>query len=281
MNFFDRLSNGWSLGKTSLMMIRDNPSLLLFPVISGFSLMLVTMSFFGSGYFLFGEEILALADKEAAQTIDILLFVMGFLFYLINYCLIAFFNVGLVHCAKMIMEGKEPTVGDGIRFAQSRMGVILAWGVLAATVGMILKAIQERAGALGGIITGIIGVIWGIATFFVVPVIAYENVGPLDAVKRSALIMKEKWGESIGASFSFSLFSFLGILLIALPSGFSLGYLINPIVGVVAGLAAFLIIQVTVSAAQVVFLAAVYQHVNNEPIGSFDGDTLDHAFYVK
>ena len=101
-----------------------------------------------------------------------------FLFYLINYFIIVFFNVGLVHYAKMILEGKETSVSEGIQYATTRAGTILAWASLAATVGIILKTIQERSGAIGSIIVSIIGMVWSIATFFVVPVIAYEDVNP-------------------------------------------------------------------------------------------------------
>ena len=281
MGFFDRLSKGWTLGITSLKIISENPALMLFPVISGISLILISLSFFGGGYFVFGEEILAIGDGGDSSSMNTLMYILGFLFYLVNYFIIVFFNVGLVHCAKMIMEGKETTVGEGIRFAQTRTGVIMGWAALAATVGIILKAIQERAGGVGKIITGIIGMVWGIATFFVVPVIAYENVTPFEAVKRSAEVMKEKWGESIGANFSFGIFSFVGIMLIALPAGLLSGFLIHPLVGVATGILAFILVQTAVSAANVVFLTAAYQHVNNEPIGFFDGEVLDDIFVQK
>ena len=273
MRFFERLSNGWRLGKISLLTIRENPSLIVFPFISGISLILVTLSFFGSGYLAFGEEILAIADDEiAANSLDAILYVMVFLFYLLNYFIIVFFNVGLVHCARRILEGHETTVREGINYATTRVGSILSWAILAATVGMILKAIQENSGTFGQIISGIIGMVWGIATFFVVPIIAYEDVNPIEAVKRSGQIMKDKWGESIGANFSFGLFSLLGTLLVALPAGFLIGAIIHPVAGVVTGVMIFILIQMSVSAANMVFLAAAYQHVNDQPTGYFESD---------
>jgi hypothetical protein len=282
MRFFDRLSNGWRLGKTSLLTIRENPSLMVFPFISGISLILVTLSFFGSGYLAFGEEILAIADdKIAANSLDAILYVMVFLFYIFNYFIIVFFNVGLVHCARMILDGHETTVREGIDYAATRVGSILSWAILAATVGMILKAIQENSGTFGQIISGIIGMVWGIATFFVVPIIAYEDVNPIEAVKRSGQIMKDKWGESIGANFSFGLFSFLGTILVALPAGFLIGAIIHPVAGVVTGVMMFILIQMSVSAANMVFLAAAYQHVNDEPTGYFESDILDDVFVQK
>lgn len=282
MSLFKRLSNGWQLGKTSLLTIRENPELLFFPIISGAALLLVTLSFFGGGYLFFGEEAIAMLGDETTETgANVLLYGLAFAFYLVTYFVIVFFNVGLVHCAKMVLEGRETSVAEGIRYAQTRMGAILGWAVLAATVGIILKTIQERAGAVGGIITGLIGMIWGIATFFVVPVIAYEDVSPIDAVKRSASIMKDTWGESLGANFSFGLFSIIGILFIAIPTGFLLGFLIHPVLGVLAGILVLILVQAAVSAANTVFLAAAYQHVNDAPTGYFESDVLDDVFVQK
>jgi len=282
MKIFDRLSNGWKIGKMSLKTIHDNPSLMLFPVVSGISLILVTLSFFGGGYLLFGESISALGDESTAlSSLDVMLYLTVFAFYIVNYFVIVFFNVGLVHCAKKILDGKETSIGEGINFALSRISTIFAWAVLAATVGIILKTIQERAGAIGGVITGLIGMVWGIATFFVVPVIAFENVTPIQAVKRSAQIIKEKWGESLGANFSFGLFSILGLFLVVLPMGFIFGAALHPVAGIVIGIILFLIIQIVVSAASMIFLTAAYEHVNDQPNSYFDGDVLDDAFFVK
>lgn len=280
MSFFGRISNGWAISKTSLKTIRENPSLMIFPLIAGTSLILVALSFVGGTYLFYAEGLAAPSGEDLAGK-DIVFMMAGFLFYFINYFIIIFFNVGLVHCAKQILEGEQTSVSQGIRYAFSRLGVILAWASLAATVGLILKTIQERAGAVGKIITGIIGVIWGIATYFVIPVIAYENVGPFQAIKRSSEIIKNKWGESLGANFSFGAFTVLGLLLIALPIGFLIGYAIHPVAGFLAGLLIYLAIQTVMSAANVVFLAAAYQHVNEAPVGHFSSDLLDDMFFVK
>jgi hypothetical protein len=283
MKIFDRLSNGWKLGKMSLETIKDNPSLMLFPVVSGAALTLIVLSFLGGGYFLFADNIRAGVDIEVTTegTMDIVMYLAAFLFYLINYFIIVFFNVGLVYCARLILEGEKTSFSEGISYAMTRTQTILAWAALAATVGMILKTIQERAGGFGKILSGIIGIVWSIATFFVVPIIAYEDVSPIEAVKRSGQIMKDKWGESIGSNFSFGIFTLLGIILVALPLGFLVGAIIHPAAGVAVGILGFLLVNVAVSAGKMVFLTAVYQHVNGEPIGRFEEDTLDGIFIRK
>ncbi|MBL7776614.1 MAG: hypothetical protein JNK89_11465, partial [Saprospiraceae bacterium] len=208
MSFFARLSTGWKLATLRVETINRNRSLLIFPVLSGISLVLVLASFFGGTFFFAGEQIELLLNDDTYGRI--LAFVAIFTYYLINFFIIVFFNAALVHCAIKTLNNEATSVGDGIDFALSRIGKIFGWAVLSATVGTLLQALQET-GKIGQIIAGIIGVAWSIMTFFVVPVLVYENRGVIDAVKTSGRMMREKWGESLSANVSFGLFHLLGI----------------------------------------------------------------------
>ncbi len=277
MSLTKRLSNGWEMGLTSLRIISDNPKLLLFPVFSSVSLLLVLASFFGSLSLTWGLDVNAWASSVNGE---LFLFLLMFAYYLVNYFVIVFFNVALVFAARRIFEGKEVTLAEGLNFSLSRLSVILQWSVLAATVGVLLKTLQERMGWVGRIVIGLIGMVWGIATYFVVPVLAFENLSPIDAVKRSGAIIKEKWGESLAANVGFGLFFLLGYLSIILV-GFFIGYAVHPVAGVVLAVLGILVLHTVISAAQTVFLAAAYQHANDEPYGDFNGETLDSMFIKK
>jgi len=278
MSFFDRLSNGWKLGMASFGVIRENPSLMLFPVLSGASLLFICLTFFGGIAAMFGFQLDAFFSRFETGG-EWLAYAALFIFYLVNFTVIVFFNVGLVHCTRLIMDGREAKVGDDIAYSISRLNAIVSWAILAATVGVILKTLEDRLGAIGQIIIGIVGIVWSVATFFVVPVIAYEDVTPIEAVKRSGRIVKEKWGEAIGANFSFGLFYFLGIIAIVAIS--VLLFFVHPIVAIVAGVLSFLFLATAVSAAKTVFLAAVYRHVNDEPVEFYDSEVLDNVFVPK
>lgn len=278
MNFFDRMGNGWKLGMASFGIIRENPTLMLFPVLSGASLLFICLTFFGGIAAVFGFQLDAFFARFETGG-EWLAYVALFIFYLINFTIVVFFNVGLIHCTRLIMEGREAKVGDGIAYSVSRLEAIVSWALLAATVGVVLKTLEERLGFIGQLIIGIVGIVWSIATFFVVPVVAYENVSPIEAVKRSAKIMKEKWGEAIGANFSFGLFYILGIVAIVVIS--VLLFFVHPIVAVVAGVLSFLFLATAVSAAKTVFLAAIYRHVNGEPVEYYDSEVLDNVFAPK
>jgi Family of unknown function (DUF6159) len=277
MRFFKRLSNGWKLGLISLETLRDHPHLLLFPVLSSLAMLAVCLSFLGGMTLLWGFDFDAWAERTLGDTLG---YIALFAFYLVNYFVVVFFNVALVYSARRIFQGEEVTLRDAINFSSSRLTAIVQWAVLAATVGVLLDMLQERLGSIGKIVVSIIGMVWSIATFFVVPVIAFEDLGPIDAVKRSGQIIKEKWGESLGANFGFGLFFILGYLAI-IASAFVLGFLIHPVAGIIAGIVMALVLHTILAAAKTVFLAAIYQHLNDEPHGDFSGDTLDSIFIRK
>ncbi|MBN9297832.1 MAG: hypothetical protein J0I41_12530 [Filimonas sp.] len=276
MNFFSRLSNGWTLAKTSFQVLNNNKQLIAFPILSGISLILVIGSFvaamFGFGFFDYFFE-----EGES----KIVIYGVTFLFYIINYFIIVFFNTALIHCAKLYFDGEQDiTVGKGLSFSLSRIGTIFTWAVVAGTVGAILKIIQEESGLIGKIITGLIGVVWNVATFFVVPVMAYENLSPFAAIKRSSSIMKEKWGESIGANFSFGIVQFV-LILGAMLVGFIIGALIHPIAGVIVGVMLAFIIYAVISASQTIFICAVYRNINGSLDEHFSQQMVDELFQRK
>lgn len=276
MSFLTRLSNGWELAKISFATINKNRSLLLFPVISVISLVLVLATFIGGTFFFVGDEIGAMLDND--QYGNIMGYGLVFLYYLINFFIIVFFNAALIHCAVKTLNNEETSLSDGVSFAFSRIDKILGWSVLSATVGTLLQVLHN-AGKLGEFVASLIGVAWSILTFFVVPVLIYEDKGVIESVKESGRLMKEKWGESLAANVSFGFFHFLGFLA-ALGAGFLLAQ-VSVVLGIVAGVAIVFFVSTVISAAQTVFVAAVYNHVTGAPIGNFDGDTLDSVFITK
>jgi hypothetical protein len=276
MSFFKRLSNGWEIAKMSFRTINENRTLLLFPLISTISLILVLMTFFGGTFLIAGDTIDTL--MEGAFSGEVLAYALIFTYYLINYFIIVFFNAALIHCSTQIFDGKQTSLGDGISYATSKIGKIFAWAVVSATVGTILQAISNQ-GRIGEFVASLIGGAWSILTFFVVPIAIYEEKDVFGSIKESLRIMKAKWGESLGGNFSFGIIRLIGIL--AGVGIFMLLQSINPIIGaVIAGIVIIGTLTIT-AAAKTVFVAAVYNRVNDKNTGLFESDTLDGSFVSK
>lgn len=72
-------------------------------------------------------------------------------------------------------------------------------------VGGLITALEALLRQVGGqllasIVGGLANFGWSVATFFVVPVIAFEDLGPRDAIRRSSGIVRERWGEGVTGS---------------------------------------------------------------------------------
>lgn len=275
MGFFDRLSRGWEISMSSYKVLLANKQLIIFPILSGLSMLLIFGSIFGAFFAQYGLDLNSVVTMDRGARYFVL-----FLFYIINYFVVVFFNMALIHCARLYFEGEEVSVSKGLQFSVSRLGAIFSWAVFAATVGTVLKLVQDNAGWLGKILISIVGFVWSLATFFVVPIIAYENVGPVDALKRSSEMMKEKWGERLGASFSIALLPLLGMALFGIL-GLLIGNFINETAGIMVFVAGILLVFALHSALNSIFISAVYHNINGNFNDHYNQQLLDGLFVER
>jgi hypothetical protein len=279
---FERISNSFALARSSWQVLREDKKLVLFPVLSGIACLMVMISF--AVPFIAQPQLIANLQNQAPWA----LYVIAFAFYFVNYFVIIFFNAALVSCALMRFNGAEPTLGDGLRAASLRLPQILLWALVSATVGMLLKAVENAGEKVGQFISAILGTAWSIITYFVIPVLVVEKVGPLAAISRSTAILKKSWGEALVGSFGIGLFVlllalpgilmlFLGVILIAMGKVAVLGVLF-----LVLALIYLLMVSAAASALQGIYVSALYQYANQgEAPRGFDQGTLAHAFTSK
>ncbi len=250
-----RIGTGWQLTKTSLRVLRRDKELLLFPLISGLTLLLLLAAFIGGMFLTVGFDA---ALGGTATWLSVVLFVV---YYFVAFFVGLFFNAAIIGAATIRLNGGIPTLADGLHIARENIKGIFLWAVFAATVAMILRAIQQRLGFVGKIIIGLVGVAWSLATYFVVPVLIYEKTGPWAAVKRSAHIFKSTWGETLVGGFSMgAIFVLLGLAgLLAPILGFGVGGIVGLLVGIVVLVVYWIILGLVASAASSILIAALYR----------------------
>lgn len=264
-----RISRSIELTKQAHRVLMMDKELMLLPALSG-AAVLVVCGTFVAGFWATGQDPAELTDAQAV--------IGGLLFYVVSYTIAFFFQAALVAAALERMGGGDPTVGSALRAARQRLGAIVVWGVIAGTVGMLLKAIQDRSELVGRIIAGLFGVAWSLATFFMVPVLVMEQNSIPDSFKRSAKLFRSTWGETLAGGFGIGLIGFLLMVPIVLL-GMLIGSLLGPVVGIVLVVAALAIVGVFVQALQGVFTAALYRHATTgeTPVG-FDDRLIADAF---
>lgn len=281
---FKRMAASWELVKASANVLKADKELIVFPIVSavGSILVLITFAFpmFLAG--MFGDQILG------EEGLTILGYLLVFLFYLVQYFVIFFANTALVGAALIRLDGGDPTVQDGFGIAMKHIGSIFGYALISATVGMVLRIISERGGVLGRIVSSLFGLAWNVATFLVVPVLVAEEVGPIEAVKRSTAHLKRTWGEQIIGNFGIgAIFAliFAGIVLVGL-GGFFMAALAESVVlmGVMIALTVLAVILLSLvnSALSGIYTAAVYNYaVKGEIGGYFDDELVKNAFRQK
>jgi hypothetical protein len=275
-----RLGNSFALVKASVNVLRLDKELMIFPLMSGIATLLVAASFIAP-IFMIGPEIFV-EGEEASY----LAYALGFVFYLVQYSVIFFFNAALVGAALIRLDGGDPTVSDGLAIASKRIGAILGYAAIAATVGMVLQFIAERAGFLGRIITGFIGLAWTLTTYLTVPILVTKDIGPMDAVKESIAIFKRTWGEQVVGNFgmgwavtlmALSWTVVCGLLLFLLAPGGP--FIVIPLVAIMV--LGYVFLSLFASALNGIYTAALYRYAITGDTGYFDAEIMGNAFRPK
>ncbi|MBI2749960.1 MAG: hypothetical protein HYX43_11640 [Burkholderiales bacterium] len=282
---FERLSRSWQLVKASAAVLKQDRKLLLFPLISTMAMLAVLTSF---AIPVLGWMALGGRGGSGHPLASSTLYFLGFLFYLTQYFVIFFFNAALVAAAMIRLDGGTPTMADGLRHAASRWPAILGYAALAATVGMVLRGIAERFEFVGRIVVGLIGVGWTLATYLVVPVLVARDIGPLDAVKESAALLKRTWGENLAGQAGLgSAFVLLNFVLITLGVVLAISFAVNgsailTVLAVLLTLGALLLSFLVHGALSGIYAAALYRFATQSgDTQGFDQQALRNAFLPK
>lgn len=270
----------WSMIKASFKVLQSDKELIVFPIFSAIAMVFLT-ALFALPMFIGG--FLEVVSARGMQLADYLVL---FLFYLLQYLIIFLSNTALVAAALIRLRGGDPTVADGIRVAFDKIVPIFLYALIAATVGMLLSAAKREGKTLTNIIISLIGFVWTVATFLVVPILAVEDVGPIEAIKRSVQYLKKTWGEQLVGSFSISAVFNLAIFFVLMLTVFAIMFLLQMtsllwpvmVIGLIAALVVMMI-GLASTTLNGIYTAAVYQYASTGETGSFfDKEIIQQAF---
>ncbi len=266
------ISRGFRLAKASWGVVKQDRELLVLPVISFFCSLLVT------GVFALGAFGIGLPAN--GESVSPGLYVLGFVMYVALAFVTIFFNAAIVGTAMKRLKGEDASIKDGLALARQHVGKIFVWALITATVGMILRSLQERAGLIGRIVIGLIGVAWNVITFFVVPVILYEPLSVPSAIKRSASIFRQRWGEQFIGNATIGLAIFIVAIPVVLVGGLITAA--APYLGVPLLVVAIGALMAIGAACSGVFNAALYRYATTgEASGAFSIEDMNTSFRPK
>jgi hypothetical protein len=270
-----RIKRGWGLTKKSWGLLNGHRELIRFPVYGAVATTLLAIVFLGPGLYLLDDGSLAGAIPLLVIGVYVLS-VVGF-----------YFSVGLAAAADRIFRGQEASVGDGLAVARERFSQICGWAAISTAISVLMGVLENQGGIFGDIAARLVGMAWTLVTFLAVPVIAIEGTGPVETLKRSASMFRERWGQQITGNIAIGAAIFLiGVLPAAILIGggillWSSASFLGALLVIVGALV--LAISMLVSRAlSGIFGVALYRYaLDGETVGGFTQEELESAVRVK
>lgn len=257
-----KIARTWSLMLDCWQVLKLEKSLIVLPFISGVCCLLLLASF-AVPIYATGAWHPPVHDSETPR--QVLYYGTLFAFFVANYFIVVFFNAAIVACAATRMGGGEPTIADGLRAAASRLPVIAGWALVSATVGLVLRIIEDRSDRVGQFVAGLFGMAWTVMTFLVVPILVIENKNPIAALQESVALLKKTWGEQLvsnvgfGVIFALLLLPGVGLVLLGVMAGHSA--VIVACVGV--AIIYWILLSLIHTALQTIFQTALYLYARD------------------
>lgn len=275
---FATIGHTFELMRMSWGVLMKDRELILFPVLAGVTLIVTALVFAGiaqsTGTLDRLDALTQETSEEQAQAVDV---VLAALFYAAASFIVIFFNAALIAAALERLRGGDPNISSGLRAAATHVHTILAWALISATVGLLLQAARNNTdNFLGRIALSIAGGVWAYMTFFVVPVLVSEGIGPLEAIRRSGSLFRQTWGRQAISSFGFGIVYVIAALIAFLPAAAI--FAVSPVLGFLVGIPLIAVAIGTVQALEGIFKAALYQFAVGEQPLEFDTSTLSAAY---
>ena len=277
---FDVFRRSYGIFRQSLAILQADKEILIFPVLSGIAMIFVFALMIGGGFFM-GVFRAILESAGQGSMSEIIGYAVLFVWYFLSWFVGLFFNVAVIHCAKIRLDGGDPTVSDGISAAMRHLGRIALWAAISATVGLLAQILRDKLKGLTRLFVSLGEAAWAVATFFIVPVMIFEERSVFDSIKQSVNLIKKTWGESLVGGGGIGLFIFLLAIpgIIPIVIGIAIGNGVALIAGFAVAMLWWLILACVSSALGGIYRAALYVYATEQRVApGFSPEYVTGAF---
>ena len=270
--FFGNISNTIHLMKSCVNVLKKDKELVFFPIMAAIFVIVLLGIIYSTGGITFSDN-----PEEQGSIIPLAILIFGANF------IIVFFNSALISAALERLRGGDPNISSGLSHAFKHVHHIFLWSIIVTIMALIFAAIRSSGrnrGMMGQIMTELFASFlqagWAMMTFFVVPIIVSENLGPIAAIKRSSGLFKQTWGNQVAANFGFGIFQILALL----ASG-AIGWifgLASPTFGMIVGVLCASISVSIIYTLEGIYKAALYEFAMGEKPLEFEQQDLRTAY---
>jgi hypothetical protein len=270
---FEKFRRSWAMAVASWGVLKQHPRLAILPAMSAaallaaFGVFVAAVTIEAGGFEQAGRLVRGLDrywDEHAPAAI-VALMAVGWVLTVVAI----YFNSALAFCAMRCFAGRQPSIREGLVAAVARLPQIAGWAFVAAVVGTLLgmleNMLKDRLGFLGNLVGGLFNIGWAAVTYFVLPVLVVEGLGPIASVKRSSALLRQTWGETLGGN--------VGL------AGLSVVVMLPAIMMIVIGVAITSATGIG-SVAAILFVAAIVYIAVGSVIFSTLGAILQTGLYV-
>ena len=288
MGFFATIGRGWQLSKLSFSVIKADPELLLYTFLSA---IMVFATIGAASYPAYEADqtegshwaMTEGTDSETGEatsepTNQYMAWI--FLTYMIGSIVVVFWNSAIIVSAHERLTGGDPSIMTGIKAAFSRIHIIVLWGIITGTVGLLLRiardAISNNQKAspavklLAYIVLWLVEVAWWIYTFFIIPMIVLEKKGIGEGLRDSRALFRKTWGENVVSGLGIGFMSIIGIVFSVI-----IGFLVmsfSPMAGIIIMITMIGLTILLCNTAEVVVVAALYEYAKTGKMPDLNGN---------
>lgn len=264
MGFFATIGRGWEMSKLSMSVVKKDPELMVYMIFSGV-MSLACLIGMSMPQFL---EMDWAVNADGSFTPAYLTF--SFVGYMVLSIVVVFWNCAIIANANIRLTGGDPKFADGVNAAIKRLPIIIVWGIIAGTVGLLFKFLEgvaqssdhPAARTIAMAIHFIGGLAWWVMTFFMIPHLILENKSIGDALKASKTTFFDTWGENIVSGLGIGAIAFLfGIPIVALTIGM---FIVAGPVGLLFGAVLIGLLIAWANAAEQVAVVALFRYAKDK-----------------
>jgi hypothetical protein len=303
----EKLARSWRLFTASVIVIRTHPKLLVFPMVTGILTVGIALFFLAPVVLLFlaphwihGGPLQALIERVGLVRMrpgagfnfylqPLSTFILAGI-YLVNMFIATMSSVAFNSEILEALSGRPVSIRHGLEAACQRWKSVLFWSLMAGTVGLLIRALEEKFSFLGRLVAGLIGLAWSLASIFAIPVLVREPSvsNPFEVLSKSARTIKATWGEMLAGYLGMQGTNLLFIWSSVLYWGVSVGlaFLFSTpwivVAATIPWLACVVLYSYLSSIASRVYLCALYLYATDGIVPNpYDASMMAMAFKQK
>lgn len=272
------ISQGLQLIRHSLRVLKQHKSLIIFPLISTISWLLL-VSLLVSPIWYLVEKHWQQVHAFSTDEIGIIVFALVILF--IGNLIVLFCNAAFISGAEAYCRQQPVKLSQCFKAAFVCGWEIIQWTIFNVTIGFFLRTFQTRATQMSFLGKSLAGIAWSVIMYIALPVLVIEKLPPFKIIQRSSELLQQTWGPNLVTNLGIGMILFCARLLALAPAiiGLIWGAQIGKMTGIALAVILLLLFHIFNVAIHNILRSVVYHYATSKQIVfPFEKTQLENVF---